>query len=354
MARNNFNSVRLPLSVYHILENSTPDISFINTNTNKAIEAEEYRTLLKTIVQALAYRGISVLLDMHTLTPTDTGELWYNEEISENDLLDAIDILGEDLCSATYWNIVGLDLKNEPAAAKWGTRNPKKDWHMAAEKLGNRMLAACPKWTAQVEGISSSHSINLFGSNFFYYDWWGGGLQGAKEDPIVLNTVQKVVYSPHYYSPAVHPAPYFYRSGRNQGGRLKDYVERPDDELRVVVNRTMHDMFGFLTSTQDFAVVMGEFGGLFGTDTHPLKTTSRVIEYTIDFLVNPSNKYGGGYVWSLNPESAYEYNPVDTRGFFQYGLLDDDWLSVHAEYLDVLKKFDDMEDMKMFPCVQSS
>ena len=284
-----------------------------------------------------------MLLDLHTLTPTHTGELWYSPDMPESEILSSIDTLGKDLCSGKYWNIVGLDLKNEPSAATWGTGDERRDWHLASQKLGNRMLDACPQWTAHVEGVTAPNSITIDGRQFIYWDWWGGGLQRAAQFPVELKTPEKVVYSPHYYSPSVYPAQYFYNGGQMQGGRLMNFVERSDNDLRRVVNTTMDAMFGHLCFSQDFAVVMGEFGGLYGNDRHPRRTTKRVIDYTIEHLVNPTNRYGGGYVWSLNPESGYEYNPVDVIDRFYYGLLDDDWLRANQEYLDALSAFDDMD-----------
>jgi hypothetical protein len=49
------------------------------------------------------------------------------------------------LHSASYWNVLGLDLKNEPWQATWGDGGAT-DFRLGATKIGNRMLAGCPQW----------------------------------------------------------------------------------------------------------------------------------------------------------------------------------------------------------------
>lgn len=51
-------------------------------------------------------------------------------------------------CSAqcryqSAWNVFGVDLKNEPHdAATWGDGNLRTDWRLAAQRLGNAILAS--------------------------------------------------------------------------------------------------------------------------------------------------------------------------------------------------------------------
>ncbi|RLN70951.1 hypothetical protein BBJ28_00012120, partial [Nothophytophthora sp. Chile5] len=115
LARNKFNSVRLPVCIKSILANTAPDKSLINMNTNRAINITSYITTIQTIVEALGYRHISVMISLHTLDPKSSGGAWYSEDlgVSEDDFLDAVDILTKNLCGSKYWNILGLDLKNE-------------------------------------------------------------------------------------------------------------------------------------------------------------------------------------------------------------------------------------------------
>ncbi|KAH7462618.1 uncharacterized protein KRP23_13636 [Phytophthora ramorum] len=62
--------------------------------------------------------------------------------------------------------------------------------------------------------------------------------------------------------------------------------------------------------------------------------------------------YAGGYMWSLNPESAYQYNPADTYGTFTEGLLEDDWITPNKVFVDGIAALDEIKNLKMFPCFE--
>ncbi|RLN91773.1 hypothetical protein BBJ28_00019923 [Nothophytophthora sp. Chile5] len=349
LARNKYNSVRLPVCIKNILKNTAPDKSLINANTNRAINITSYITTIQTIVEALGYRHISVMISLHTLDPKTSGGAWYSEDlgVSEDDFLDAVDILTKNLCGSKYWNILGLDLKNEPHECSWGGSAP--DWQKGATLIGNRMLEGCPNWMAFVEGTNSAYPITLNGVSRTYYDWWGGGLEKAGDDPVELNAENKVVWAPHYYNTGVNPAWYLYASGtQNAEGALENYVELSDEDLKNNVEKTMDAMFGYLATTSKHAMVMGEFAGLYGKDAHPKLTTKRTTDFTIELML--ASDYAGGYMWSLNPESAYQYNPADTYGHYTEGLLEDDWLTPNKVFLTGMAALDKVKDLKMFPC----
>ncbi|KAG2507328.1 hypothetical protein JM18_009309 [Phytophthora kernoviae] len=318
LSRNNFNSVRLPVCIKSILKNTAPDKTLINANTNRAINITSYVTTIQTIVEALGYRHISVMISLHTLDPKKSGGAWYSDDlgVSEDDFLDAVDILTKNLCGPKYWNIIGLDLKNEPHECSWGGDDP--DWQKGATLIGNRMLEGCPSWLAFVEGIASKGTITLNGEENTYFDWWGGGLADAGGDPITFDVENKLVWAPHYYNTGVNPAWYLY------GGGTQNAEDTPH------------------------AMVMGEFAGLYGKDKHPLLTTKRTTDFTIEVMLKAS--YAGGYMWSLNPESAYQFNPADTYGTFTEGLLEDDWLTPNKAFVEGMAPLDKIKDLKMFPC----
>lgn len=158
--------------VDHILKNAKPNKGMINTFTNQALNVKDYLSLLKSIIKVLQFRHIGVLLSIHTLTSKDNGGLWHNDDISEAQFLDSYDILTASLCSNEYWNVVGLDLKNEPYKAKWDSGFPKSDFRLGAARLAERMLAGCPQWLAFVEGLNyKSHDVVIDGENITYSDW---------------------------------------------------------------------------------------------------------------------------------------------------------------------------------------
>ena len=79
------------------------------------------------------------------------------------------------------------------------------------------------------------------------------------------------------------------------------FEELDDATLARNVRAVMQDSFGYLVHDNP-AVVLGEFAGLYATDLHPLKTTQRATDATVEVMVQ--DRYAGGYMWSLNPESA--------------------------------------------------
>jgi len=352
LARNKFNSIRLPVCIKSILKDTAPDKTLINLNTNRAINVTSYITTIQTIVEALGYRHITVMISLHTLDTKESGGAWYSEElgVSEDDFLEAVDTLTKNLCTSTYWNILGLDLKNEPHECSWGGDDP--DWQKGATLIGNRMLEGCPNWLAFVEGIASKGTITLNGEENTYFDWWGGGLADAGGDPVTFDVENKLVWAPHYYNTGVSPAWYLYASGtQNAEGALEDYVELDDETLANNVEKTMDKMFGYLLGVDtNTAMVMGEFAGLYGKDKHPLLTTKRTTDFTMDAMLRAG--YAGGYMWSLNPESAYQYNPADTYGTFTEGLLEDDWLTPNKVFVEGIAALDEIKDLRMFPCFE--
>jgi endoglucanase len=79
--------------------------------------------------------------------------------------------------------VVGADLRNElRSGAAWGGADPLRDWHAAAERGGNAVLAANPQLLVMVEG--PEYSTNL---------------TGFDKLPVVLSMPHRLVYSPHAY-----------------------------------------------------------------------------------------------------------------------------------------------------------
>ncbi|OQR90487.1 cell 5A endo-1,4-betaglucanase [Thraustotheca clavata] len=350
LAANKFNSVRLPICIQSLVNNVKPNKNMVNTAANQAIDVSSYMSLLQSIIKTLAFRRISVLISLHTLTSRDSGGAWFSSEISASTYLSAVDILTKNLCSNKYWNVIGLDVKNEPYQSTWGDGGAK-DFQKGATEIGDRMLSGCPQWLAFVEGIVHlNQAVTIDGTDMTYNDWWGGGLQDAGKKPVTLSTDDKVVYAPHYYTPAVYPQSYLYGTGgtAGPGGTIANYVELSDSDLSARIAGTMESMFGYLAKTHDSAIVLGEFGGLYSTDLHPKLTTKRCTDFTIKEILKPG--YSGGYVWSLNPESAYQFNPASNTGNYVEGVLKIDWINVNSPYLNGLKAMNSLPDLKAWPC----
>ncbi|KAF0696414.1 Aste57867_12832 [Aphanomyces stellatus] len=105
----------------------------INCSTNRAIDTINYITALQDIVQGLAFRHSSVMVSLRTLTTNSHGTgLWYNGAITPAMYLTSVDTLTASLCNDTYWNVLGVDVKNEPFDGTWGL-DDAKDFNAGAE-----------------------------------------------------------------------------------------------------------------------------------------------------------------------------------------------------------------------------
>lgn len=343
LARNNFNSVRLPIAVASVLSNAAPDTTRVDQAENRALNLDTYMTTLQSVIKGLAYHHISVLLSLDASATASSGEA------SEEAQLEAIDALASSLCSRAYWNVLGLDLKSNPTTSTWGN-DSDADFRAAATRMGNRMLEGCSKWLAFVEGISESHEWTSPTTKKLYSfeDWWGGGLSKAKSFPVTLSIPDKVVYAPHYHSPSAYPSSYFYQDD--------GVSELGDKELEENVRGTFDVMFGYLAKEPSSpALVLGEFGGLYTTDRHPQKTTHRAFEYTVK-LVSETSGVAGGYVWSLNPERGFDFNygKAEGSGGFREGLVRSDWRTANQPLLEALKPLDAMPGLRPLQCITKS
>lgn len=349
LSRNNFNAVRIPVSIENVLNNNPPLDGVVNKASNRALNMKNFISTLQSIVKSLAFRQIGVMISLHRLTNEVTGSNWFDDSIgiTQERFLEAVSILSTELCGQEYWNILGVDLKNEPDKAEWGTGSDI-DFVIGCEKIAQVMHQNCPNWLAFVEGVVGEHTMTLDGQEFTYFDWWGGGLQDAGNVRPQFSIQNKLVWAPHYYTTAVAPQRYFYGDATTED--FSQYEEIPDDVLYRRIEGTMYHMFGYLVEENSYAMVLGEFGGLYANDAHPMKTTKRTTDLTMRVML--SENYAGGFMWSLNPESKYEYNPADQEGVFTEGLLMDDWLTPNFEFLNAFKPMDSMPDLHPIPCFE--
>lgn len=114
----------------------------------------------------------------------------------------------------------------------------------------------------------------------------------------------------------------------------------------------MEDMFGYLVDAEpQYAVVLGEFGGIYARDAHPKRTIQRTVAYNVQEVLERG--YAGGFLWSLNPESKYQYVSADKGSpvaAYDEGLLQSNWLTANSAYLDAVKPLDKLPHLHKFPC----
>jgi endoglucanase len=292
IASTGFNAIRLPFSNQLLEPSSVP--SSIDFTRNPDLKGLTGLELMDRIVDGAGRRQLAIVLDRHRPNADAQSELWYTESVSEQRWIDDWTMLAQRYRSQAA--IVGADLHNEPhGAATWGDGNPRTDWRAAAERAGNAVLRVNPNWLIIVEGIQA-----VAGDNY----WWGGNLEGARDHPIQLSHDHRLVYSAHDYGPEVDAQPWF---------------NSPDFPSNLADLWTRH--WAWLAADGVAPVLLGEFGGR-SVAQDPEGTWQRSL---VAFLKAQGLSYA---YWSWNPDSG------DTGG-----ILDDDWTTVNASKLEMLRGY---------------
>ncbi len=283
-----YNTIRLPFSNDILRPGAKP--SGINYLVNPDLQGLTSLQILDKIVEGARQRGLRILLDRHRPTSAGQSELWYTPQVPESTWIRDWTFLAQRYRDDD--TVIGADLHNEPRGpATWGTDDPATDWHLAAQRAGNAILAANPYWLIFVEGIEHQ------GQDWY---WWGGNLAGVQRAPVTLSVTNRVVYSPHDYGPEVYPQGWF-----------------KDPTFPNNLPSVWDAHWGYIAERNLAPVVLGEFGGRsVGTDAGG-QWHRALVAYLRD-------RHLGFVSWALNPDSG------DTGG-----ILEDDWLTVQSQKHDL-------------------
>jgi endoglucanase len=146
------------------------------------------------VVATLATNHLMVILDNHVsdatwcCSDTDGDGLWYNAAYPESSWMNDWQMMSKRYASEP--SVIGADLRNElrcepvngaSLCATWGGSS-STDWHAAAERGGNAVLAANSNFLIFVEGPS--------------YDT---DLSGVASSPMTLSAPGHLVYEAHDY-----------------------------------------------------------------------------------------------------------------------------------------------------------
>ncbi len=180
------NSVRLPWANETLERN--PVVPDYAVQANPQFKGKHAMEVMDAVIAALAHAQIMVVLDNHVsradwcCSETDRNGLWYTPEYPETRwLADWQTIVRR--YQRQPW-VVGADLRNElRSGATWGGANPALDWHAAAERGGNVVLAVNPRLLIMVEGPGYSTDF-----------------RGFDKLPVQLSVAHRLVYSPHAYN----------------------------------------------------------------------------------------------------------------------------------------------------------
>ena len=190
-----FNCVRLPYSLESVVDPRPPAAPYEVLAANPGLIGKNSLELIDEMVDSLTSAGLMVILDEHTskadwcCDARDGDGLWYTKDYSEGKWISALTMLADRYEMNPLF--VGMELRNEirPVVTRqgvivptWGDKNLATDWHAAAERAGNAVLAVNPKLLIVVGGLD-----------------FGLDLTGVEEHPVRLAVGEKLVYAAHNY-----------------------------------------------------------------------------------------------------------------------------------------------------------
>lgn len=393
LSNNSINSVRLPLNADYINANPFPQLAYIHQYDNREIttwadpNTVKYFDLLGRLIETLQTNSISVLLDIHLLTMYPKDAYWYTNpyvNVTQSPLYTALSYLAKSYCNATYWNVLGVDLKDEMTDVQWNANtadaNIKTDWRGAAQVLANRVLELCPSWLVFIGGASSATAAQTFSVGKGYEPskhWDGGNLHNATKNPLAISVPNKIVYSPHAHTHGKIPQNYFYSADSNctgvnptdtygfEGAQLTsscvDYINGnatkskypcspstfgcaqykhlSTDAIKSTYSTVMNEALADVLLEGKVPVILGSFSGVYGSAFQPHQTAA------LDFLVNyAATSLRGGYFWSLNPDTEYYLEDSTSPGSGLFGkthfgvFSPTSWQQPNADLVAALKK----------------
>jgi endoglucanase len=199
-----FNVIRIPFSMQTLKKGKEVSSVADYIGSNKLLKDKSPIEVLDALIVEANVQGIMIILDNHS--QADQGyrnDLWYGQAgYTEDDWVEMWKSLAIRYKNSP--NVVGFDLKNEPhGKATWGDGSAT-DFRRAAERAGTAIQEVNPNPLIIVEGIENQ----VAGGQKLSGHWWGGNLEGVRNNPVRLPVPNKVVYSPHEYGPEVSPQPW--------------------------------------------------------------------------------------------------------------------------------------------------
>jgi endoglucanase len=277
-----YNVIRIPFNSASIQPDFHP--TNIDDRLNPDLRGLTGLEILDHIIAACGRLGLKVILDHHRIAPWSVPPLWFDDTYSEEQWITDWQRLARRYAGND--TVVGFDLQNEPYGATWAAGDPRTDWHRAATRAGNAILAVNPRLLIFVQGIGHDGGQDY---------WYGGELRGVARAAIHLAIPGRLVYSPHEYGPSVYPQPWFFT---------------PDFPSNLPGIWNTH--WGFIIERGLAPVVVGEMGAPeTGYDTGG--TWQRTLLSYLDY------HHLGFITWALNPGST------DTGS-----VLTSDWRTVNA------------------------
>ena len=272
-----FNVIRIPFSMQTLTKGKEVSSVADYIGSNRELKDKSPIEVLDALILEANVQGLMIILDNHS--QADQGyrnDLWYGQAgYTEDDWVEMWKSLAIRYKDSP--NVVGFDLKNEPhGKATWGDGSAT-DFRRAAERAGTAIQEVNPNPLIIVEGIENQ----VAGGQKLSGHWWGGNLEGVRNNPVRLPVANKVVYSPHEYGPEVSPQPWLI--SKNLEKNLLDRWSKG---------------FGYIHDQKIAPILIGEFGAKdFSTKT----ISGRWMKAFTDYL----GKKGMSWTyWAWNPGSG--------------------------------------------------
>ena len=283
-----YNTVRLPLSNQMVETPQVPSSISYNNSTGAINSDLQGLNSLQILDKIIAYAGtlnLKIILDNHRSEAGDSAEgsgLWFTGSYPESAWINDWTTL-----ATRYLNnstVIGMDLRNEPhnaynGGACWDCGGTY-DWHLAAQRAGNAVLAVNPHLLIFVEGTDAY--------NGDWY-WWGGNLRGVQNSPVTLSVPNQLVYSAHDYGPQLYQQNWF--NGSTTAASL---------------NTVWTNHWGYISQNNVAPVWLGEFGTTNNSSDIQSSTPGsegQWFQSLVQYL-SASSKLSWTY-WALNGEDAY-------------------------------------------------
>lgn len=326
-----FNAVRLPFvpeTLYSPLKvtndkNGGGLDTYVDPNKNADLIGKTPLQALDLWMAEAERQGLYVLLDFHSLSRLSQYPSWHVEDPDAYGIGKWAQTWNGKPYSAADWmrdlrfvaaryaehaHFIGIDLYNEPnGPVRWGPGDANaystdQDWKLAAEAAARVVLDADPRLLIFVEGIEGNHD----GREQDLRTNWGEDLQPEAYRPLDIAD-SKLVLSPHTYGP----------------DGLSEFPKASFASADFPRNlaRDWETLFGKLYPAH--AVVIGEFGGFYGTG--PTKDKDRQWQDAlVDYLIGKNMR--SAFYWT------YTANSYNTGG-----ILNDD-LSVRQDKMKLLHR----------------
>jgi aryl-phospho-beta-D-glucosidase BglC (GH1 family) len=322
-----FNAVRLPFvpeTLYSTARVNEGLKTYVDPRLNADLVGKTPLEVLDLWMDEAERQGLYVVLDFHSVSSASQYFAWHIEDpqaygagkwahtyngqpYSTADWIRDLRFVAARY--AAHPHFIGIDLFNEPnSVVRWGPGDrsaykPENDWKLAADAAAEAVLAVNPRLLIFVEGIDCNWDgieRSDVPTNF------GEDLQPLAYRPLAIPR-SKLVLSPHTYGPdGLYQFP-------------KSSFSDPAFPANLV-----HDwdtLFG--RYYPDYAVVIGEFGGYYGTG--PSRDKDRQWQDAlVSYLVGKGMR--SAFYWTYTPNS---YNTG--------GILDNE-LSVRHDKLELLHR----------------